>query len=99
HAGDVPPPKAGQVASVGFGHVSALVAVVRPGAFVDALRAERGDDAATQWQESANAREAAGLQRLTSAISGGPALYERPVDRNLGGTGDAVKEREAAVLL
>nr|WP_205908495.1 type I polyketide synthase [Corynebacterium ammoniagenes] len=93
------PPKAGLVTSLGFGHVSALVAVVHPGAFVEALRAERGAEAAAQWQQSANAREAAGLQRLTSAISGGPALYERPVDRNLGGTGDVVKEREAAVLL
>ena len=30
---------------------------------------------------------------------GGDALYERPADRNLGGTGDAVKPREAAILL
>ncbi|WP_438359577.1 beta-ketoacyl synthase N-terminal-like domain-containing protein, partial [Corynebacterium stationis] len=93
------PPKAGLVTSLGFGHVSALVAVVHPGAFLAALRAERGEQAAAQWQEAAAAREAAGLQRLTAAISGGAALYERPVDRNLGGTGDAVKEREAAVLL
>lgn len=93
------PPKAGLVTSLGFGHVSALVAVVHPGAFLQALRAERGEQAANQWQEASSAREAAGLQRLTSAISGGAALYERPVDRNLGGSGDAVKEREAAVLL
>ncbi|MDO5507199.1 MAG: acyltransferase domain-containing protein, partial [Corynebacterium casei] len=93
------PPKAGLVTSLGFGHVSALVAVVHPGAFLQALRAERGEQAAKQWQEASSAREAAGLQRLTSAISGGAALYERPVDRNLGGSGDAVKEREAATLL
>ncbi|MDN6155640.1 MAG: hypothetical protein L0I90_07165, partial [Corynebacterium casei] len=93
------PPKAGLVTSLGFGHVSALVAVVHPGAFLQALRAERGEQAAKQWQEASSAREAAGLQRLTSAISGGAALYERPVDRNLGGSGDAVKEREAAILL
>lgn len=93
------PPKAGLVTSLGFGHVSALVAVVHPGAFLAALRAERGEEAAAKWQAASSAREDAGLQRLTSAISGGAALYERPVDRNLGGTGDAVKEREAAVLL
>ncbi|MGP5294722.1 fatty acid synthase subunit beta domain-containing protein [Corynebacterium casei] len=93
------PPKAGLVTSLGFGHVSALVAVVHPGAFLQALRAERGEQAAKRWQEASSAREAAGLQRLTSAISGGAALYERPVDRNLGGSGDAVKEREAAILL
>lgn len=93
------PPKAGLVTSLGFGHVSALVAIVHPGAFLEALRSERGDAAAAQWQQAAAARETAGLMRLTSAISGGAALYERPVDRNLGGTGDGVKEREAAVLL
>src|SRR5699024_1864129 len=49
------PPKAGLVTSLGFGHVSALVAVVHPGAFVEALRAERGAEAAAQWQQSANA--------------------------------------------
>ncbi|AIG12530.1 [Acyl-carrier-protein] acetyl transferase of FASI / Enoyl-[acyl-carrier-protein] reductase of FASI / 3-hydroxypalmitoyl-[acyl-carrier-protein] dehydratase of FASI / [Acyl-carrier-protein] malonyl transferase of FASI / [Acyl-carrier-protein] palmitoyl transferase of FASI / Acyl carrier protein of FASI / 3-oxoacyl-[acyl-carrier-protein] reductase of FASI / 3-oxoacyl-[acyl-carrier-protein] synthase of FASI [Corynebacterium pseudotuberculosis] len=30
---------------------------------------------------------------------GRTALYERPVERNLGSSGDAGKEREAAVLL
>lgn len=32
-------------------------------------------------------------------MHGGSALFERPVDRNLGGNGDAVKDREVAVLL
>ncbi|WP_084559804.1 type I polyketide synthase [Corynebacterium phocae] len=93
------PPKAGLVTSLGFGHVSALVAVVHPGAFLAALEAEEGQDAARTWQARAKAREQAGLDRLENAMRGGPALYQRPADRNLGGSGDAVKEREAAVLL
>ena len=92
-------PKAGLVTSLGFGHVSALVAIVHPGAFLQALRQERGDAAATAWSEAAAAREDAGRARFDDAMRGGAALYERPVDRNLGGTGDAVKEREVSVLL
>lgn len=91
-------PKAGLVTSLGFGHVSALIAVVHPGAFLAAL-AETCSNAAAQWQEAAHAREAAGLARYDAAMHGGAALFERPVDRNLGGNGDAVKDREVAVLL
>ncbi|AGF73303.1 type I polyketide synthase [Corynebacterium halotolerans] len=92
-------PKAGLVTSLGFGHVSALVGIVHPGAFLEALRAERGDAAAEAWEKAAAAREEAGLRRLVAGMHGQAPLYERPVDRNLGGTGDVVKEREAAVLL
>ncbi|HHU67795.1 hypothetical protein, partial [Corynebacterium sp.] len=92
-------PKAGLVTSLGFGHVSALVAIVHPGAFLEALRQERGQDAAAEWARVSGAREEAGLRRITEAMYGGAALYERPTDRNLGGTGDAVKKREAAILL
>ncbi|WP_460490470.1 hypothetical protein, partial [Corynebacterium nasicanis] len=48
---------------------------------------------------TAVAREEAGLRRIVDAMYGGAPLYERPADRNLGGTGDAVKPREAAILL
>lgn len=92
-------PKAGLVTSLGFGHVSALVAIVHPGAFLQAVRAELGESAAYAWQGRSKNREDAGLRRLADAMYGGPALYQRPVDRNLGGTGESVKEREAAVLL
>ena len=92
-------PKAGLVTSLGFGHVSALVAIVHPEAFVEALRAAKGEAAATAWQEATAAREAAGLRRILSGMHGGPALFERPVDRNLGATGAAAKKREIAVLL
>lgn len=91
-------PKAGLVTSLGFGHVSALVAVVHPGAFLAALAAERGQDAADAWARKAAAREEAGLRRIDAAMRGGEALYQRLHERNLGG-GHGVKEREAAVLL
>ncbi|WP_018296209.1 type I polyketide synthase [Corynebacterium lubricantis] len=86
--------KAGLVTSLGFGHVSALVAVVHPGAFLSALR-NAGLDA-DGWYARAAAREEAGLARINDAIHGGAPLYERPADRNLGHGG---KELEAAVLL
>ena len=94
------PPKAGLVTSLGFGHVSALIAVVHPGAFVTALVAERGEDYARAWRDRAEMRERYGLRRLEEAMRGGSALYQRPVHRNLGdGHAAEVKEREAAVLL
>lgn len=92
-------PKAGLVTSLGFGHVSAMVAVVHPAAFVEALRVARGDDAAVAWLEAAAKREEEGLQRISGAVYGGDALFERPVDRNLGATGDKAKALEAEVLL
>ena len=91
-------PKAGLVTSLGFGHVSAMVAVVHPDAFYEAVRVERGEEAAEQWRTSAIAREEAGLRTIVAGMHGG-VLYERPVERNLGVHGDAAKEVEAAVLL
>ncbi|WP_080796452.1 type I polyketide synthase [Corynebacterium pacaense] len=91
-------PKAGLVTSLGFGHVSALVAVVHPDAFVEAVRLERGEEAVAEWRAAAHEREAAGLRRIVDGMHGG-VLYERPVERNLGVHGDAAKEVEAAVLL
>lgn len=94
------PPKAGLVTSLGFGHVSALIALVHPGAFHAALVRERGEAEAEAWCSAAAEREWCGLRRLEKAMRGGPALYERPVNRNLGaGTAAEVAEREAAVLL
>ncbi|AUZ42881.1 Fatty acid synthase [Corynebacterium pseudotuberculosis] len=92
-------PKAGIVTSLGFGHVSALVAIVHPEAFAEAVRSERGEEALATWRKSAADRERAGKRRLLHGMMGRTALYERPVERNLGSSGDAGKEREAAVLL
>ncbi|MDO4762330.1 MAG: DUF1729 domain-containing protein [Corynebacterium sp.] len=92
-------PKAGLVTSLGFGHVSALIAIVHPAAFVEAVRAQFGDQAVAQWQAQAQGREESGLRRIQDAMHGGAELFERPVDRNLGATGAKAKEREAEILL
>lgn len=92
-------PKAGLVTSLGFGHVSALVAIVHPEAFAEAVRSERGEEALATWRKTAAERELAGSRRLLRGMMGRAALYERPVERNLGSSGNAGKEREAAVLL
>ncbi|WP_370511212.1 fatty acid synthase subunit beta domain-containing protein [Corynebacterium sp. SY003] len=78
------PPKAGLLTSLGFGHVSALVAIVHAEAFYEALRQEQGETAATRHYEQAQQRLYAGYLRILSAMYGGAALYERPVNRNLG---------------
>lgn len=94
------PPKAGLVTSLGFGHVSALIALVHPGAFFAALAREQGEGVAEAWRAAATERERRGLRCLEEAMRGGAALYERPANRNLGsGTAAEVTEREAAVLL
>ena len=63
------PLKAGLVTSLGFGHVSGLVALVHPQAFLAALDPEQRED----YQARADARVLAGQRRLASAIAGGPA--------------------------
>ncbi|OZC45861.1 3-oxoacyl-ACP synthase [Rhodococcus sp. 06-621-2] len=96
--GDSVPLKAGLLTSLGFGHVSGLIAVVHPQAFIEAVPAERRDE----YVARSNERRIAGQRRLISAMVGGDALYERPDDRRLGhdGTPSAQsRELEADVLL
>ncbi|APT85305.1 type I polyketide synthase [Corynebacterium aquilae] len=92
-------PKAGLVTSLGFGHVSAMIAVVHPAAFEQALRTQRGEDDLKEWINASDSRIANGARRILDGIYGGSPLYTRPVDRNLGATGAEAKTREAAVLL
>jgi fatty acid synthase len=88
------PLKAGLVTSLGFGHVSGLIALVHPQAFLATL------DPAQQaeYQRRADARLLAGQRRLAAAIAGGPPMYERPADRRFD---PAMPEKwqEAAMLL
>ncbi|WP_186630080.1 type I polyketide synthase [Rhodococcus sp. BP22] len=96
--GDSVPLKAGLLTSLGFGHVSGLIAVVHPQAFLEAVPAERRAD----YIARANERRIAGQRRLISAMVGGDALYERPEDRRLGHDGTPAKasrELEADMLL
>ena len=71
------PLKAGLVTSLGFGHVSGLVALVHPQAFIASLDPDQRSD----YQRRADTRLLSGQRRLASAIAGGEPMYERPADR------------------
>jgi fatty acid synthase len=88
------PLKAGLVTSLGFGHVSGLVALVHPQAFLAALDAGQRAD----YRRRAEARLLAGQRRLASAIAGGRPMYERPADRRFDHE-VSEKRQEAAMLL
>jgi len=88
------PLKAGLVTSLGFGHVSGLVALVHPQAFLAALAPEQRRD----YTERANARLLAGQRRLAAAIAGGPAMYKRPANRRFDKDGSE-KRQEASMLI
>ena len=86
--------KAGLVTSLGFGHVSGLIALVHPQAFLAALpEGER-----ESYLERSAQRVLAGQRRLASAIAGGRPLYERPAGRRFD-RDDPEKASEAAMLL
>lgn len=87
------PLKAGMLTSLGFGHVSGLVALVHPQAFIAALDADQRVD----YQRRADARLLAGQRRLVSAIAGGPPMYQRPPDRRF--DHDAPEKRQEAAML
>jgi fatty acid synthase len=88
------PMKAGLVTSLGFGHVSGLVALVHPEAFLATLDPAQRDDYVARAQQ----RVLAGQRRLASAIAGGRPMYERPADRRFSNDGPE-KKQEAAMLL
>jgi fatty acid synthase len=88
------PLKAGMLTSLGFGHVSGLVALVHPQAFIAALDPSQRED----YQRRADARLLAGQRRLVSAIAGGAPMYERPPDRRFDHHAPE-KRQEAAMLL
>ncbi|MBT0568268.1 type I polyketide synthase [Williamsia sp. CHRR-6] len=88
------PLKAGLLTSLGFGHVSGLIAVVHPEAFVASLDpAQRAE-----YRRRACERERDGGQRMLEAMCGGVPMYQRPPNRRLGDAG-VDTEREAQLLL
>ena len=87
------PLKAGLVTSLGFGHVSGLVALVHPQAFLAALSPQERQD----YKQRADARVLAGQHRLAAAIAGGPAMYEKPADRRF--SHEAPEKRQEAEML
>ena len=88
------PLKAGLMTSLGFGHVSGLVALVHPEAFLATLPAGEREN----YRARAEARLLAGQRRLASAIAGGRPMYERPSARRFEHDGPG-KAAEAAMLL
>ncbi|OBA63213.1 3-oxoacyl-ACP synthase [Mycobacterium sp. 1100029.7] len=88
------PLKAGMLTSLGFGHVSGLVALVHPQAFIASLDPGQRED----YQRRANARLLAGQRRLVSAIAGGEPMYQRPPDRRFDHSAPE-KRQEASMLL
>jgi fatty acid synthase len=94
YLGERYPLKAGLVTSLGFGHVSGLVALVHPQAFLSTL----ADDERRDYLQRARERVLAGQRRLASAIAGGRPMYERPSGRRFDHDGPG-KVREAAMLL
>ncbi|OKH71787.1 hypothetical protein EB72_22480, partial [Mycobacterium sp. SWH-M1] len=92
--GDKYPLKAGLVTSLGFGHVSGLIALVHPQAFLATLTPEQRATYTAQAQE----RTLAGQRRLASAIAGGRPMYERPEGRRFDHD-QPEKAQEAAMLL
>ncbi len=94
HLGDRYPLKAGLLTSLGFGHVSGLVALVHPQAFLASLDDAQRED----YLQRADQRVLAGQRRLASAMAGGRPLYERPADRRFDHDFPE-KPQEAAMLL
>ena len=95
------PVRAGLLTSLGFGHVSGLIALVHPGAFESALRQSGGQEAVDAWLAGANARLAAGTRRRRAGMIGRAPLFEQVEGRRLGqetGHRDP-HEVEAAMLL
>lgn len=88
------PLKAGLVTSLGFGHVSGLVALVHPQAFIAALDPQQRES----YRQRADQRTLAGQRRLASAIAGGRPMYERPADRRFDHDSPE-KVQEATMLL
>jgi fatty acid synthase len=89
------PLKAGLVTSLGFGHVSGLVALVHPQAFLATLSpAER-----ETYIAKSEHRIVAGQRRLASAIAGGKPMYEKPVDRRFDHDSSASEKRQESAML
>jgi fatty acid synthase len=86
--------KAGLVTSLGFGHVSGLIALVHPQAFLATLNSGERE----AYERRARERVLAGQRRLAAAIAGGRPMYEKPADRRFDHD-RSEKAQEATMLL
>ncbi|MCR5980518.1 DUF1729 domain-containing protein [Gordonia jinghuaiqii] len=88
------PLKAGLLTSLGFGHVSGLIAVVHPEAFIASLAPEDRDS----YRRRADERARLGSQRFLQSICGGEPAYQRPANRRFDESVDE-HDAEAGMLL
>ena len=87
------PVKAALISSLGFGHVSSVVALAHPGVFTAAMSAETAQD----YRDRADRRHDDGRRAQTSARYGGdPALRRR---RKRGFPEETAREAETSLLL
>ena len=90
------PVRAALASSLGFGHVSAVVALAHPDVFTAAIPAEQR----VAYLTRAHQRRVAGAVRRLAAQHGGEPLLRRRTDRRLGeGATYDLWEREAAILV
>jgi enoyl reductase-like protein/3-oxoacyl-ACP reductase-like protein/acyl dehydratase len=91
------PLRAGLVTSLGFGHVGAIVLLVHPDAFVQALDPQQQE----QWSARANERQEAGRRRLARVLQGEVPWFERRTHRRFAAPdgSEAQHDEEAALLL
>ncbi|MCW2847608.1 MAG: fabF [Marmoricola sp.] len=89
------PMRAGLLTSLGFGHVSAMVAVAHPGAFVAALSPEQRET----WLQAASARLVAGEARRLDAMCGGDPLYKKPEQRRFADSSVALTKADESAML
>jgi fatty acid synthase len=90
------PVRAALVTSLGFGHVSAVVALAHPDVFVEAIP----DEQRSSYLERAHGRRVSGARARLRAAYGGEPVFARSTDRRLGaGSASALREREAGMLL
>lgn len=90
------PLKAGLLTSLGFGHVSAMLAIAHPGAFVAALSTSQRES----WLQRATERLVAGEARRIDAMHGGEPLFVK-TDKRRFADSDVVRTKadESAMLL
>ncbi|MEO7070138.1 MAG: beta-ketoacyl synthase N-terminal-like domain-containing protein, partial [Nostocoides sp.] len=89
------PMRAGLLTSLGFGHVSAMVAVAHPGAFVAALSPEQRET----WLQAATARLVAGEARRLDAMCGGDPLYRKPEQRRFADSSVTLTKADESAML
>lgn len=98
--GQAGPIKAALVTSLGFGHVSSLLALAHPGTFETAVATQLGEATAAEWRVRAQERLDRAAHSLEAGMLGRTELYVPAPDRRLPEEGgQAAKEVEAAMLL